>query len=459
MYLKPNTLLLSSSLLVFVLGFCCMDTGHNWSDDFALYLSQTQAIVEGNSSELLQANYFAMEHSYAHVGPYLYPNGFPILLLPIYAFWGLHFGLLKTYCLLFFVASIPLVYRIFRQLKCSTNQALSITLLVAFNYHFIRFSDHILSDLPFLFFSLLSYHQIQRVRFQNLTKSFLLGLLIFFSYNIRDIGIVLLPCLFMYQWQAYEKDKKRSLFRLLLPYFAFLSCWIIRWYYTPSVPSKQLSLLTETSLEIVLNNSYYYTLLVGNYFLIFKGIPLGVQFLVSGFFVSLMLVGMYKKGRQQPALLVYFSATIGIYLIWISFQGMRFLFSILPFLVYFVIEGIKGLPISFKIRRFLILGLILSSLSQSLFISYYYWTTDTNEAYSSEMQEIYQYIQEETPQEALIVFHKPRALRLFTNRNSVQKNISAAHYALVERPHERAPSDSILLQTKHYQLIFLSNKK
>jgi hypothetical protein len=458
MQIKPNIILLCSSFLVFILGLCCIDSGHNWSDDFALYLSQTQALLEGNTTDLLRANYFAMEHSYAHVGPYLYPSGFPILLLPIYALFGLNFWALKVYCLLFFVASLPLIYRISKQLNCSTNQALSITLLVAFNYHFIRFSDHVLSDLPFLFFSLFSYYQIQKANLKNPIKAVLLGLLIFFSYNIRDIGITLLPCLFIYQWQAYKKDKKPSFFMLLLPYFAFISLWIIRWYSSPSAPSKQLSLLSETSLEIILNNAYYYSLLIGNYFLIFKGIPLGIQWLVSGVFVSLLLFGMYKKGREQPALFIYFSATIGIYFIWISFQGMRFLFSILPFLVYFIIEGIKALPISFNVRRFLVLGLILTSLVQSLFISYYYWNTDTNEAYSSEMQQIYQYIQAKTPKDALIVFHKPRALRLFTNRNSVQKNLSAAHFALVKQPYEVPPSDSILLQTAHYTFLLSARK-
>jgi hypothetical protein len=456
MQTKPNILLFFSSILVFTLGLCCIDTGHNWSDDFALYISQTQALLEGNTKDLLKANYFAMEHSYAHVGPYLYPNGFPILLVPIYAVFGLNFWVLKVYCLLFFVASIVVIYRIFRQLNCTVNQALSITLLVAFNYHFIRFSDHILSDLPFFFFSLLSYYQIQKQPSKKPLEAFFLGILIFFSYNIRDLGIILLPCLLVYQWQGYKQGKKVSFLVALLPYFAFIFLWIIRWSYSPSISSKQLSLLSETSLEVVLNNVYYYALLIGNYFLISRGIPLGIQGLVSTLFISLLAFGIYKKGRQQPALLVYLGATMGIYLIWISFQGMRFLFSVLPFLVYFIIEGIKGLPISFRLQRFLVLGLILSSLAQSLFISYYYWKTNTNEAYSSEMQNIYHYIQKETPSEALIVFQKPRALRLFTNRNSIQKNIAAAHYTLIKRPYNFQPNDSILLQTEHY--LFLKNQ-
>ena len=456
MHIKPNMLLLASSLLVLILGLCCIDSGHNWSDDFALYISQTQALLEGNTKDLLKANYFAMEHSYAHVGPYLYPNGFPILLLPVYMIFGLNFWALKVYCLLFFIASIPLLYQICRQLNCSINQALSITLLVVFNYHFIRFSDHVLSDLPFFFFSLLSYYLIQKQFYKSYLKAFLLGILIFFSYNIRDIGIMLLPCLFIYQWQDYKQTQKRS-FLLLLPYLIFVLAWITRWSLSPSIPSKQLSLLSETSVEIFLNNVYYYALLIGNYFLLFRGVPLGIQLLISSVFVGLFCFGIYKKGRQQPALLVYVSTTMGIYLIWISFQGMRFLFSILPFVVYFIIEGMKALPISFQLRRFLIIGLILSSLAQSLFISVYYWQTNTNEAYSSEMQTIYRFIQEKTPSDALIIFHKPRALRLFTNRNSVQKNIPAAGYLLIQRPYNFHSSDAILLQTEHYAFLLANS--
>lgn len=450
MPIKPNIFLFYSSILVIILGLFCIDFGHNWSDDFALYISQTQAILEGNTKALFNANYFAMEHSYAHVGPYLYPSGFPILLLPIYAIFGLNFWALKIYCLLFFVASIPLIYRIFQQTNCSDKQALSIALLVAFNYHFIRFSDHILSDLPFLFFSLLSYYQIQKQGYKSTLQAFLLGLLIFFSYNIRDIGIVLLLCLFVHQWQAYQQSKKPSFLILLLPYLSFGFVWTIRWFLSPSAPSKQFRLLSETSFEIVLDNLYYYALLLGNYFLIFRGIPFILQVLISGIFISLLFLGIYKKGRQDPALLIYLSATIGIYLLWVSFQGMRFLFSILPFLIYFIIEGIKGLPIFFPFRRFLIIGLIFSSLVQSLFISYYYWKTNTNEAYSPEMQAIYQYIQTKTPKDALIVFHKPRALRLFSNRNSMQKDILAAKYRLINRSYTMPLGDSILLQTEHY---------
>lgn len=144
---------------------------------------------------------------------------------------------------------------------------------------------------------------------------------------------------------------------------------------------------------------------------------------------------------------------MGIYLIWVSFQGMRFLFPILPFLLLFFWEGIQAVFPSPNKQKIILLLLLGSSLSQSLFTSYYYWHKDTNEAYSQELQELYQFIQQTTPKNAIIVFHKPRALRLFTGRNAVQKNIAAAAYILAPKSSHHSPMDTVIFQRSHYQLI------
>ena len=61
------------------------------------------------------------------------------------------------------------------------------------------------------------------------------------------------------------------------------------------------------------------------------------------------------------------------------------------------------------------------------------------------------YIEKELPPNAIIVFEKPRALRLFSNRNSVQKEIKAAQYALIRTDDTKL--DKHLFQTKTYTLI------
>lgn len=438
--------------LTFILGLCCIDQGHDWSDDFALYISQSQALLTGTTADLLEQNRFSMDHSYVHVGPYLYPSGFPMLLLPIYATFGLNFWVMKVYCLFFFIGSLPLIYWIFTSVYNDKSRALFLTLLIAFNYHFIRFSDHVLSDLPFLFFSLLSFYLIQKQVFEHTFKAILLGLLLFFTYTIRDVGIALLPCLLIVQWQTYRHKKNSSLFIYTLPYLSFLVLHYIHATYIPK-DSKLLSLLAEISIENVLDNCYYYWLLIGNYFLVFRGMPFYIQAVVASIFCSLLFLGFVQKKQDHLSIISYAFPIISIYLLWVSFQGMRFLFPILPFLLFFILEGIHQSISSQKIKQIILLGLIGCSLLQSLYIAVYYWQKDTNEAYSQELQTMYKFIQTELPQKAIIIFHKPRTLRLFSHRNAVQKPIEAATYQLTKKEPKSTSNSTIIFQTNNYLLI------
>ncbi|BDS10015.1 phospholipid carrier-dependent glycosyltransferase [Aureispira anguillae] len=450
MTISPQYSLSIVSLLAFLLGLSCIDQGHNWADDFALYLEQCQALDQGTLVNLLEQNRYAMDNSYAHVGPYLYPSGFPLLLLPMYQLWGMNLWLMKVYCLLFFIASIPLVYFIFKRVSQSSSKAFIITLLVALNYHFIRFSDHILSDLPFFFFSLLCVYQIQQQKYKRPQPAFLLGLLIFFSYNIRDIGICLLPCLLVHQ---YYSKPKLALWILGLPYFAFIVSAGIRYCLLPSTGSELLQLLSTITLNSILNNLYYYWLLIGNYFVIFRGLPLLIQGILASLVCGIIGIGLFKTKISNPSIVIYIGTTIGIYLLWVSFQGMRFLFPVLPFLVFYLIEGIYALIPSTKKRKIVLGTLVTVSLIQSLGTSVYYWQKDTNEAHSAELQSIYQFIRQETPEKALIIFQKPRALRLFTGRNSIQKPLKEAQYSLVKRDHTVDNTASIIFQTANYTLV------
>lgn len=437
-------------LIAFLLGFLCIDNGHNWSDDFALYIEQCQALLNGDTITLLEKNRFAMDNSYAHVGPYLYPTGFPLLLLPVYAIFGLNFWILKMYCWLFFVAALPLIYWIFKQENFLPKQALLATALVGFNYHFIRFADNILSDLPFFFFSCWSVFLIQKQVYKNVFGAIFLGLILFFTYSIRDIGIMLLPCLFLYQFQSAKKEKNGLDIKFLLPYFVFILIWFAINYSLPGRADKNFELFANTSISTVINNLYFYGLLVGNYFVIFRGIPIWMQHGISCFFIAIILVGIYKNRPIHLPILAYVGLTLGLYFLWVSFQGMRFIFPVIPFLIFYLIWGFKTLFQQEKILNAALYLLLASTIFQGVFTSYFYYKTDTNEAYTADLQKIYAYIQKELPPDAVIVFHKPRALRLFTGRNAVQKDIEEADYQVVKT---KDGLENILVGTESYSLI------
>ena len=93
-------------LIVLISGsfiFTTIQDGSNWGGDFALYLNQSIHLIEGFSlDELYEWNKISMQSSISHIGPYLYPHGFPILLCPIYYIFGIDFIVMKIFCSLFF---------------------------------------------------------------------------------------------------------------------------------------------------------------------------------------------------------------------------------------------------------------------------------------------------------------------------------------------------------------------
>ena len=72
-----------------------MDPGHEWGDDFILYLHQARCWIRGGMQELARSNQACMDQSDGVIGPYLYPQGFPVLMslpmrgIDIWGFMGL----------------------------------------------------------------------------------------------------------------------------------------------------------------------------------------------------------------------------------------------------------------------------------------------------------------------------------------------------------------------------------
>jgi hypothetical protein len=63
--------------LVTLIGVVCMVnhfSGHDWGDDFTLYLRQAQALTIGNVGQVISDNKFTVDNSGWHTfSPYAYP--------------------------------------------------------------------------------------------------------------------------------------------------------------------------------------------------------------------------------------------------------------------------------------------------------------------------------------------------------------------------------------------------
>jgi hypothetical protein len=84
-----------TALFVILLGItalilcCTLTNGHNWGDDFSAYIMQAKSIIELNPRSFIEANRFTVENSSYPFGTIVPPWGFPVLLTPFYAVFGL----------------------------------------------------------------------------------------------------------------------------------------------------------------------------------------------------------------------------------------------------------------------------------------------------------------------------------------------------------------------------------
>ncbi len=418
-----------------VLAVFCIKNGHSWGDDFSLYIAQAKSIINFSINDLYRLNKYSMQNSLYDIGPYLYPNGFPLLLSPVYYLFGLNFIVMKGFCSIFLILSIPLIYRLFKPYFSNSFYVFFIIAGYAFHNEFITFSDNILSDLPFFFFSILTLLLMKKS--STILNQITLGICICFSYFIRDIGIVLIPTLITYQMGLFisKKIEIKNRIYYTIPYLIFITFFISILFFLPRGGENHITmLLTFFSIALIKANIIYYLNLVSSYFF--------TTFLFFLPALIIIIIGMLSTWKQNLHFITYTFFICIVLTAWPALQGTRFIFPIIPFILFFLLKGAIYIFDKFRINlKYLVIILIMFLLRTSFYSTKQiinYSKSDTNQSYNSEMVEIYNYISKNVPEKEIIGFFKPRALRLFTGRNAIftdQQNYekSNAKYLLIEK--------------------------
>lgn len=433
--LKSETLFLGIIILVsLILTSLSIKQGHNWGSDFSLYISQAIAINNNSLDHLYEMNKFSMEHSEILFGPYLYPPGFPLILSAVYFFTGMDLFLMKWVCALFFLSSLPLIYKVVKKQMEDKKYAIIILVCVALHSSYITFTDNVLSDLPFLFFSFLSLFLMERCK--SLPGLLILGAVIYFTYIVRDIGVALLPTLFVYQFQNIVRMKtklRKDLFLLTVPYIVFIFLFAFSWWLLPVGGANHYSLIKDLAFSA--HYFEYYLDLLSTYLFdsvisVWVWIPLMIL-LFTGILIQL------KKGLH---IVVYSFIVILICLVWPSEQGIRFLFPVMPFLLLFIVRGYLHLSTMVN-AKYLNIFLYLFAIfvvfqSQKKVIRFS--RIDSNTIQTEQFEELYTCIEKNTKEDDIIEYENPRVLRLFTKRNSFYSTnrdtvLTYADYAVRKR--------------------------
>jgi hypothetical protein len=312
----------------------------------------------------------------------------------------------------------------------------------AFNPFFLSLNDRINSDIPYLFFSLFSIFMMRKVTIDDkfskygLTGFVITGLLIFSSYSIRPIGSVLLCLLLTSQmipaFRIYGKrfieyflnDKIR-----LLPYGIFTISGLAMHLILPSWAESYLSPFSHANLTLAKNNSMYYSILPAELF--------GPHFslFIYGSTIPFTVLGIIRVFRIDYLYLVYSAITMFILILIPYREGLRYILPILPFFIYFFCTGLDGflakLPLAsiyfavrIKIAYIFMAFLVSLSISYSVQIAYTNFDNKNiiDGPFTEESHEMFNFILYHTKESDIIIFFKPRALRLLTGRPSIMQS-------------------------------------
>jgi hypothetical protein len=442
-----------------LIGVELLSSGHDWGDDFASYLMQAESIVNGSPSKFMEANAFTIHQSSITLGPVAYPWGTPILLAPVVAAFGLNLIALKSVnivCFVLFLVTLAIAMRS----RLSPLSLIALVAMLALDPAILSLCNGILSDIPFLFFSSVTIFLIVHVIVERRVLSVewlgyaLLGIFLAISFFIRTTGILLvlvaiiseaislLPFFRPGRTSDSGLERKRGdglptrhgmdwkpVLLRAIPYLVFLGLTGVWYLLFPSGEGGYFQSLGAISARAIKNNILYYIGMPQNFFSAIPFFPL-----VFGATLPFFLTGLFQKINRYYSMAIYGFLTIALNILWPATQGLRFLLPIFPFYLFFLLLGMEWYIRAMKgnERRIAAAAAVGCALLAVFFFSRESVKLDLanirihREApggpFTSASQEMFAYIKNNTEQESVIVFFKPRAMRLLTGRPSLEWN-------------------------------------
>ncbi|MBQ9538269.1 MAG: hypothetical protein IJU95_03275 [Treponema sp.] len=422
-------------LLAFLGGFAYITSGHDWGDDFAEYILQGVSIADGT---------YATEHIGNGIF-FIYPHGFPLLIAAVYKVFGLNLFAFKMISVVLYAAFVSIFF-LFCDKRLKRLTAVTLAFLFAFSPCFYKLLDCILSDVSNLLFTFISLYLMSQFFMDDTSGrrktlySFAIGFFSFCAYICRDSGIVL-PCTLaamqvLHLAGRLSHVKKggvdfRNILIHILPYIVFFALsFFVNDVLLACPERKQTDIFRSLSPVTVMTNCLYYFKVISYFFY--------PRFIWFAIFTAIAWA-MVKFARQDGVLLVYFLGIMGLYIIWPTDQGIRYVASALPVLMFFAgravellvgVEEFSGDARSsrpmfvFTWQSYVLLAALFcaSSLSVCLVADARNCMSGrylANGSYTKEAVEMYQYINDELSDDESIFFFKPRLLFMETGNVTV----------------------------------------
>ena len=390
--------------------------GHVWGDDFSLYIRHAQNIVRG---EPYAESGYIYNPQNPLVGPKIYPPGFPLLLAPVVGVFGLELRPMKILVIAFFVGSLLVMIPMFRRVMPPSHVAITV-LIVGLNPFFWQFKDQVLSDLPFLFFllvSLLLFMQADAgddsARHRTML-GVLCGVAAYAAYATRTLGLMLIPCYVAHDLIRYRRLTINAALAAAVA-VALAGLQYVFWLHDDSYFDS-----LSSPLAVVRRNVPAYLQTLAD--LWENGYSNGVRRVLFLGAAAVAAVGYVSSWRARVSVLHLFPPLyLAPVLAWPSYQGMRFLIPVLPFYFCYCVLGVRWIDAA-AARRGLAKKAGLTLFLTAIAVSYgaRYTTLEfgpfPDGIAKEESTQLFEFVRASTRPQDVLVFSKPRALALMTGR-------------------------------------------
>lgn len=405
-------------ILLFPLLFIGLQTQPDWGDDNFQYLSQASNIRHGKFTS--ETGYIYKEYAKG-MGPQAYPSGFPLMLALFGKISNNVFTsalIIIAFCL--FLSGI-IVFLLIRE-YISFWASVFLILIFFYSPDVIRLKSEIMSDFPFFFFLILSIFLLQK---KGLNSKVILLLISAFSTGflvcIRSTGWIWIFSLFLFfALQLFPSSRITNTItthrKLFYVFVVGLTYIIIQVLLFPADTGGYLDQTDQAGFNLFLNN---FRLFISFWELFFTDKRIaGMGFLIVG----LSLVGIILNFRRHQLIAIFLVIYLSVmFAVWPHF-GFRFYMPIIPFMLFFGVIFLQSLftklPYSLKNSIWIILTLItlVSYYPENQKAIQYFKVQDSPEC--KECKETWNYIKNNTHKDAIIAFHRPRALAYYTERKS-----------------------------------------
>ena len=398
-------------LMSAVLGLASLDSYHPWGGDFAQYLAQTQAMLEGRQAQVAEDLRFITEESGPVIGPRWYPPGFPLLLLPVFALAGPDLWLLKLPGWLCWLLTLWQMYRWLGRLELGPWGPVAGLALLAWNSVFLGFLNLILSDIPFLLLVVVSLRRMGEGGEKELGPGayLLTGFLMGLACWLRTAGMVLGGAWLL--TLLLQPGPRRRWLVLL----AMAGMWGLQRAISPDGGTAYLGYLREISLESLLAQVRAY----GQVPALFMGWPLAL--LAYAGLAGILGWGMRRVHRSWPVLSWFGLGYAAMLLLWPFYDGLRFVFPLVPLGLIWGLVGWADLMRRWPAWRWgpVWLGalLLLGKSGHDLWEQHRY--PPERQVGQAGAEALFAHIRTATPPETVVYGSAPRVVYFFTGRKGL----------------------------------------